>query len=152
MVGEVEDAKRPEFSSGDFGQCHGRPVLFLEKHGLSEKLAITESLSHAGEQIAADEDGVAGSDANRIWTRNGHRRDAVQRGRKGPQIPKSGGTMHKRGQGIQPNRQFFIPGAQTGPSEGRNMAQGSQSQGDIAHPGSDVSPFATKDFELSLVL
>src|ERR1700761_7693575 len=99
-VGKIEHAKRPKLSFGDFGQCHGRTVFLLEEHDLALKLAVTESVLHAGEQIRTDEDGVAGSDANRIGTTNGQRRDAVQRGRKGSQIPKSGGTMHKRGQRI----------------------------------------------------
>ena len=59
--------------------------------------------------------------------------------------------MHKRGQGIQPDRAFFVPGPQTGPAQGRNMPQSPQSQGHIPHPGPDVSAFATTDFELRLV-
>ena len=148
---KIEDTKRSKLTFGDFGQCYGRTLLILEVDGLSGELAVTESILHAGEQVRADEDGIAGSDANRIGTRNSQRRDAVQRGRKGPQIPKSGGTMHKRGQGIQSDRVFFAPGAQPGAAQGGNMAQSAQSQGNIAHPGPDVSAFATTDFELRLV-
>src|ERR1700761_4340470 len=96
-VGKIEDAKRLKLSFGDFGQCHGRTVFLLEEHGQPLEFVAAESITHAGEQIRADEDGVAGSDANRIGATDGQRRDAVQRGRQGPQIPKSGGTMHKRG-------------------------------------------------------
>ena len=59
--------------------------------------------------------------------------------------------MHKRGQGFQPDRVFFQKPPDPGPPELGNIAQSPQRLGDIPDPGTDVSPFATKDFEHGLV-
>jgi hypothetical protein len=79
----LEDAEGTKLAIGDFGQSHGRVRLILEEDGLPlEPAVIGESLFHAGEQIRANEDGIAAAKADRIAARYGQRRVAVQRGRK----------------------------------------------------------------------
>src|ERR1700749_4108060 len=63
-LGKIEDTKRPKLSFGDLGQCHGRTVFFLQKDDRPLELAVTKTVLHSCEQVRADEDGVAGSDAN----------------------------------------------------------------------------------------
>ena len=74
---------------------------------------------------------------------------AVERGLK---YSKAAGLCIKGVRVSSADRVFFVQSRpMPGPAQRRNMAQSAQRQGHIAHPGPDVSPFATKDFELGMV-
>src|ERR1700683_3414263 len=81
---KLKNTERAKFAFGDFGQCHGIVPFVREENGLARKsILVGHSLFQPGEEIRADQDGIAASKADRIAARYGQRRDAVQRGRKG---------------------------------------------------------------------
>src|SRR5476649_1037314 len=84
QVLKLENTEGTKLAFGDLGQCHGAARLILEENGLPlETAVIGKTVFQPGEQIRADEDGIAAAKADRIAARDSQRRDAVQRGRKG---------------------------------------------------------------------
>src|ERR1043166_5479125 len=91
---KVEDTERPQLSFRQFGQRDRLALGGGEKDRKPLKIVASRNdVRQPGEQIRAGEDRIAASEANRIRTRHGQRRDAVQRGRESPKVQKGGGTI-----------------------------------------------------------
>src|SRR6185312_1364322 len=102
--GKVEYTKRSQFPFRELGECHRLAVSGRKEDREPLKIVRLRGIRDPGELLGPDQDWIAAFQANRILPRHGQRRDAVQRGRKGQQVLKSGRTMHKTPQGFQPDR------------------------------------------------
>src|SRR5215472_5682796 len=93
---KVEYTERSQLPGFEHGQRNWLALDRREKDREPLKIvACLGVLCEPREQSRAHNDRTATSQANRIRTRHGQRRDAVQRGRNRPQVLKSGGNMHK---------------------------------------------------------
>src|ERR1700744_2010332 len=77
---KLENTEGTKLAFGDFGQCHGIVPFVREEDGQARKSVLGHSFFQPGEEIRADQDGIAASKADRIAARYSQRRDAVQRG------------------------------------------------------------------------
>src|SRR5690242_7518130 len=104
---KVEDTERPQLACL---QCRERNRLAIAGGKIDREplqIVVVSFFREAREQIRPHQDRIAAAQPDRIRTRHGQRRDAVQRGRNGPQVLKSGGTMHRTLECFQWHGVFF---------------------------------------------
>src|SRR5205823_5112541 len=104
---KVEDTERSQLSGLNRGERNGLAIASGEIDREPLQIAVVSFFRKAGEQIRPHQDRIAAAQPDRIRTRDGQRRDAVQRGRNGPQVLKSGRTMHRSRERFQWHGVFF---------------------------------------------
>src|SRR3954453_12294803 len=104
---KVEDTERSQLSCLNRSKRNWLAVSSREIDRKPLQIVAVSFFRKTCEQICSHQNRIAAAQPDRIRTRYGQRRDAVQRGRNGPQVLKSGGTMHRSPQGFQWHGIFF---------------------------------------------